>query len=84
MEKTENKTVQVLISLGGGLLTNVQVFWSERHAQRYWNSSIHEAKRQVDYERLSLEDQKEFDQDPFGFAYGGEKELIWEEAAVRQ
>jgi len=83
MEKNENRTVQVMVTLGGGLVRDVEVFQSETSAQQFWDASIEEAKKHVDYEKLPPEEQKEFDQDPFGFAYGGDLDLIWEKTTVR-
>ncbi len=83
MEDNSNGKLQIIVSLEGGLVADVQVFRSQQSAQGFWDASIQEAKRRTDYEKLSSEEQKEFDQDPFGFAYGGEKDLLWEEATVK-
>jgi len=83
MEKKGNETVQVMISLEGGLVKDVQAFRSEQSAQEMWDKSIEEAKKSVKYENLSPLDQGAFDQDPFGFAYGGDMELIWEERTLK-
>jgi hypothetical protein len=80
--KMEDGKLQIMVSLEGGLVASIQVFKSQKGAQRFWDASIDEAKRRADYEALSPEEQKEFDQDPFGFAYGGEKDLVWEEAVA--
>ena len=53
-----------------------------KSAERFWDVSIQEAKHRAGYEKLSPAEQKEFDQDPFGFAFSGEKDLVWEEAVV--
>lgn len=79
----ENKIVQVMVSPKTGLVDDVQVFGSEQTAQQMWDASIDEAKKQVNYDNLSREEQKEFDQDPFGFAYGGDIDLIWEETILK-
>jgi hypothetical protein len=83
MEENRNGKLQIMVSLGGGVVTEVQIFRSEESAQKFWDDSIEEAKKQVEYEKLSAEEQKEFDQDPFGFAYGGDKDLVWEESSVK-
>ena len=83
MGKSENRPVQVIISQGGGLVTDVQVFQSETSAQQFWDASIEEAKKHVEYEKLPPEHRQEFDQDPFGYAYGEDLDLIWEKATVR-
>lgn len=83
MEENRNGKLQIMVSLGGGLVTDVQIFRSKENAQKFWDASIEEAKRAVGYENLSPEQQKEFDQDPFGFAYGGDIDLIWEESSVK-
>lgn len=83
MEENRNGKLQIVVSLGGGVVTEVQIFRSEESAQKFWDASIEEAKKHVEYEKLSAEEQKEFDRDPFGFAYGGDKDLVWEEAAAR-
>lgn len=79
----ENKTVQVIVSLKNALVDDVQVFGSEQTAQQMWDASIDEAKKSVNYDNLSPEEQSEFDQDPFGFAYGGDIDLIWEETTLK-
>jgi hypothetical protein len=83
MEKTQNTTVQVMVTLEGGLVRDLQVFQSKTGAQQFWDASINEAKKHVEYQKLSLEEQQDFDMDPFGFAYDGDIELVWEEATVR-
>ncbi|MFQ5853525.1 MAG: hypothetical protein ACE5JU_23450 [Candidatus Binatia bacterium] len=83
MEENKDGTLQIMVSLEGGLVADVQVFRSQQSAQTFWDASIQEAKRRTDYEKLSPDEQREFDQDPFGFAYGGEKDLLWEEATVK-
>lgn len=83
MEENRNGKLQIIVSLEGGLVADVQVFRSQQSAQRFWDASIDEAKRWAGYEKLSPDEQREFDQDPFGYAYGGERDLVWEEAAVR-
>lgn len=83
METTKNKTVQVMVSLGGGLVTDVQIFRSQESAQSFWDQSIEEAKKHAGYEKLSAEEQKGFDEDPFEFTYGGDLDLVWEEATVK-
>ncbi len=83
MEENRNGKLQIIVSVEGGLVAGVQVFRSQQSAQTFWDASIQEAKRRTDYEKLSSEEQREFDQDPFGFAYGGEKDLVWEEATVK-
>jgi hypothetical protein len=84
MEDNSNDKLQIIVSLEGGLVADVQLFRCQKAAKRFWDASIQEAKRRADYEKLSPAEQKEFDQDPFGFDYGGGKDLVWEEAAVRQ
>ena len=84
MEETRNGKLQIIVSLEGGLVANVQVFRSQQSSQRFWDASIQEAKRRAGYEKLSPVEQKEFDQDPFGFAYGGEKDFVWEEATLKE
>jgi len=79
----QDQTVQAIVSLEGGLVTDVQVFRSKQSAQTFWDESIEKAKRRVKYDTLSPEEQGEFDQDPFGFAYDGDRELIWEEATIK-
>lgn len=79
----ENKTVQVIVSVKNGLVDDVQVFGSEQIAQQMWDASIDEAKKSVKYENLLPKEQKEFDQDPFGFAYDGDIDLIWEETTLK-
>ncbi|MFQ5853018.1 MAG: hypothetical protein ACE5JU_20855 [Candidatus Binatia bacterium] len=79
----ENGKLQIMVSLEGGLVASVQVFKSQKDAQKFWDASIEEAKRRTDYEKLSSDEQTEFDQDPFGFAYNGDKDLVWEEAVVK-
>lgn len=84
MEITEQTTVQVMVTLEGGLVRDLQVFKSEASAQRFWDSSIKEAKKHVKYQKLSQEEQEDFDMDPFGFAYDGAMELVWEQATIRE
>ena len=84
MEENRNGKLQIIVWLEGGLVASVQVFRSQKSAQRFWDASIQEAKRRAGYEELSPAEQKEFDQDPFGFAYGGEKDLVWEEATLKE
>lgn len=79
----ENKTVQVMVSVKNGLVDDVQVFRSETTAQQMWDASIDEAKKGVKYENLPPEEQRKFDQDPFGFAYEGDIDLIWEETTLK-
>ncbi len=83
MEEDKDGKLQILVSLEGGLVVSVQVFRSQKSAERFWDASIQEAKRRAGYEKLSPAEQKEFDQDPFGFAYSGEKDLVWEEATAK-
>lgn len=83
MEKTDNKTVHVMVNLGGGLVTDVQVFRSKTGAQQFWDASIEEAKKHVEYQKLSPEEQQDFDMDPFGFAYDGDLEVVWETATLK-
>ena len=78
-----DKTVQVMVSLKNGLVDDVQVFRSEQGAQQMWDASIDEAKRNIKYEKLPSEEQSEFDQDPFGFAYAGDLDLVWEETTLK-
>lgn len=79
----QNQTVQAIVSLGGGLVTDVQVFRSKQSAHTFWDESIEKAKKHVKYDTLSPEEQGEFDQDPFGFAYDGDIDLIWEETTLK-
>ena len=78
-----NKTVQVVVSLAGGLVMDVQAFRSKQCAQTFWDASIEKAKKRVKYDSLSPEEQQDFDMDPFGFAYDGDLELFWETATLK-
>ena len=78
-----DRTVQVIVSLKNGLVDDVQVFRSRQSAQQMWDASIDEAKKSVKYENLPPEEQSEFDQDPFGFAYDGDLDLVWEETNLK-
>jgi hypothetical protein len=82
MTRKENKTLQVMVSLRHGLVDDVQVFRSATSAQQMWDASINEAQKSVGYENLSPEEQRKFDQDPFGFAYE-DIDLIWEETTLK-
>ncbi len=83
MEENRNGKLQIIVWLEDGLVASVQVFRSQKSADRFWDASIQEAKRRAGYEKLSPAEQKEFDQDPFGFAFSGEKDLVWEEATAK-
>ncbi|MFQ5853475.1 MAG: hypothetical protein ACE5JU_23190 [Candidatus Binatia bacterium] len=83
MDERADGRLQVMVSLEGGLVADVQVFRTQQSARRFWDASIQEAKRRAGYETLPPAERKEFDQDPFGYVYGGEKDLVWEETAVR-
>lgn len=78
-----NRTVQVVVSLGGGLVTDVQAFHSKQSAHAFWDKSVEEAKKHIQYDTLSPDEQEAFDQDPFGFAYDGDIEITWQEATLK-
>lgn len=72
-----------MVSLKNGLVDDVQVFQSKTGAQQFWDASIKEAKKHVEYQKLSPEEQQDFDMDPFGFAYDGDLEVFWDTATLK-